>query len=207
MKRVKYMDYHPLQRQDNPIRATDTLARPNQYSGISVWPPYTGYVAGRFVRRGVPEPGAIMHQVASGESAIGIAEKYFKEDASQWGRDLRFYVNSLVYVNYGEGDSTKGIYRGAGNANWAATQVKSGYEVDYARDELKNNIIMIDETLKNDAADLKATFLEIGRSYQSMYPPRGGLTDFFVWRDDFEERRKANQPLDQIKENLKNIFN
>jgi hypothetical protein len=225
MKRVKYMDYHPLQRQDNPIRATDTLARPNQYSGISVWPPYTGfhrnepglsggaptavaqrqggssvkslqpngpdqipaggktvntlgvvapevylrpepgtdnkplkllplnarvqiikdmgggwyyistehgdtgYVAGRFVRRGVPEPGAIMHQVASGESAIGIAEKYFKEDASQWGRDLRFYVNSLVYVNYGEGDSTKGIYREAGNANWAATQVKSGYYI------------------------------------------------------------------------------
>jgi hypothetical protein len=86
-------------------------------------------------------------------------------------------------------------------------ETEGDYEVDYARDELKNNIIMIDETLKNDAADLKATFLEIGRSYQSMYPPRGGLTDFFVWRDDFEERRKANQPLDQIKENLKNIFN
>jgi hypothetical protein len=85
-------------------------------------------------------------------------------------------------------------------------ETEGDYEIDYAQNELKNNISLIDEALKNDAADLRAIFSEIRRSYQSMYPPHGGLTDFFVWRDDFEERRKANQPLDQIKENLKDIF-
>lgn len=39
-----------------------------------------------------------------------------------------------------------------------------------------------------------------------MYPARGGLTDFYVWRDDFDERINANKPLNTVKDELKVIF-
>ena len=79
-------------------------------------------------------------------------------------------------------------------------------EVDYAKKELRKNILMIEDILKNNTADLDKVFDEIKESYQSIYPSHGGLTEFFVWRDDFEERLNANLPLDNIKKELKEIM-
>ena len=39
-----------------------------------------------------------------------------------------------------------------------------------------------------------------------MYPVRGGLTEFYVWRVDFYERVRANKPLTTGKNELKVIF-
>lgn len=78
-------------------------------------------------------------------------------------------------------------------------------EVDYAKKELRKNILRIEDVLNNNTA-LDKIFDEIKESYQSMYPPHGGLTEFFVWRDDFEERLQANQALDNIKNELKEIM-
>lgn len=89
----------------------------------------TGYVISRNIKQNPPEPGAFLHRVTSGESAIGIAEKYFKQEASQWGQDLRFYVNALVYFNHGEGNPAKGIYKANPDDNWADTKVKSDYYI------------------------------------------------------------------------------
>lgn len=85
-------------------------------------------------------------------------------------------------------------------------EAEGDFEINYARNELGTNIILIDAALNDDAADLTETFAEIKRSYQSMYPSHGGLTDFFIWRDDFAQRQKANQPLDKIKEELNAIL-
>lgn len=81
-------------------------------------------------------------------------------------------------------------------------------QVDYARNELRNNIRLI-ETVFGSApnqADLNEILTEIKESYQRMYPPRGGLTEFFIWREDFDQRLRANQPLDRIKDELKVIL-
>lgn len=82
-------------------------------------------------------------------------------------------------------------------------------ETLYARRELFKNIRIIEDALHHDPnpADLHAIFTEVKESYQRMYPPRDGLTEFFIWRDDFDERLKANEPLDSIKERLKAILN
>jgi len=89
----------------------------------------TGYVASFLVRKGLPEPNSILHKIQAGESAIGIAEKYYKKYATEWGQDLRFYVNALVYVNKGEGDPSKGIYKASKEDGWKNTKVRSNYYI------------------------------------------------------------------------------
>lgn len=99
------------------------------WSYISTETGDTGYVASYLVKRGLPEPGAVLHKTESGETAIGIAERYYGRAANQWGQDLRYYVNVLVHVNGGAGDDTKGIYTSHAGANWQETQVRSGYYI------------------------------------------------------------------------------
>lgn len=81
-------------------------------------------------------------------------------------------------------------------------------EVNYAKSELSKNIRLLEEVLSNnsDLADAQEVLDNIKMSFKSMYPPRGGLSDFFVWREDYEERFKANKDLDNIQSELREIF-
>jgi len=56
-----------------------------------------GYVAKHLVSI-APEPGALLHKIQNTETAIGIAERFYK-NAVKPGEDLRFFVNVLSYVN------------------------------------------------------------------------------------------------------------
>jgi hypothetical protein len=58
-----------------------------------------GYVADMYVWTDLPEPNARLHRVEPGQSAIGIAERYYGEYGRDWGQDLRFYVNVLAWAN------------------------------------------------------------------------------------------------------------
>ena len=60
-----------------------------------------GYVASSYIWTHLPEPNAKLHRVESGNSgtAIAIAERYYRQQANDWGQDLRFYVNVLAHVN------------------------------------------------------------------------------------------------------------
>lgn len=62
-------------------------------------------------------------------------------------------------------------------------ETEGGAEVDYAKKELQRDILKIEEVLSNIAVDFDKVFDEVKASYHSMYPPHGGLTDFFLWRD------------------------
>lgn len=59
----------------------------------------TGYVAAGYVKTNMPEPSARLYRVQPGDTAIGVAQKYYYTEAGKWGMDLRFYVNVLAYVN------------------------------------------------------------------------------------------------------------
>ncbi len=63
-----------------------------------------------------------MHSIGPGETAIGIAERYYKQYVAP-GQDLRYYVNVLVYANPGGGIYSKPN----SEASWRDTQVKSGF--------------------------------------------------------------------------------
>jgi hypothetical protein len=81
-------------------------------------------------------------------------------------------------------------------------------EVNYAKKELAQNIEALEGVLSNnvDAAEAQEVLGQIKTSYKSMYPPRGGLSDFFVWREDYEERVKANKQLDDIQSELRKFL-
>ena len=38
--------------------------------------------------------------------------------------------------------------------------------------------------------------------YKILYPSKGGLSDFYIYDDDFQTRLKLNEPLDELKDKL-----
>jgi len=82
------------------------------------------------------------------------------------------------------------------------------FEVNYAKNELAKNIRVLEDVFNNkvDVAEAQEVLDQIKKSFKSMYPPRGGLSEFFVWREDYEERLNANKHLDKIQSELREIF-
>jgi len=60
-----------------------------------------GFVTSEYIWTHLPEPGARLHRVESGVpgTALAITETYYGELATQWGQDLRFFVNVLAHAN------------------------------------------------------------------------------------------------------------
>lgn len=52
----------------------------------------------------------------------------------------------------------------------------------------------------------ESVILEVQREYLNLYPARGGLSDFYIWVDDYQQRQLLNEPLDTIRKRLWEIF-
>ncbi|MFE7062061.1 hypothetical protein ACFVAD_07905 [Sutcliffiella sp. NPDC057660] len=76
------------------------------------------------------------------------------------------------------------------------------------RCSINNQKRIIQETINIIESDLdyEEKVVLIRREYSLLYPPRGGLTEFNIWRDDFEERKRVNEPFDKISNRLWDIF-
>ncbi|MDQ0217380.1 hypothetical protein ELQ35_07430 [Peribacillus cavernae] len=70
-------------------------------------------------------------------------------------------------------------------------------QVDYSLNLVND---YIDNT--NGENDEKNLLSHLRENYQTLNQPRVGLSDYFIWRDNYEEREKANKVLDAIKEDL-----
>jgi len=82
-------------------------------------------------------------------------------------------------------------------------------QTNYAVRVLDRGVKTIKDALnfkKEDAVIPVSTWQELYKDYKSMYPPHGGVTEYFIWRDNFEERVAANQRLSAIKEEISRIF-
>jgi len=84
-----------------------------------------GYVYSKYVMLHPPEPGAILHRVELGQSALEIVKQYYKGDAISWGQDERYYVNVLVEAN--KAKAISGIYKPGQDADWSRTRTREGY--------------------------------------------------------------------------------
>jgi hypothetical protein len=78
----------------------------------------------------------------------------------------------------------------------------------YIINQLDLGLHLIDEYLNStyENIDLKQLFSKLEEIYIKINQPRVGLSDYFIWRDNYEERVKANNSLDAIKKNLSLIF-
>lgn len=47
---------------------------------------------------------------------------------------------------------------------------------------------------------------ELRQASKSLFPPQGGLTDFYVWKEDGSERIALNKPIDELTNLLWNLI-
>ncbi len=104
------------------------LTTPKDWAMVITDKGTVGYVNTLFLFYNPPEPNAILYKLEKNDSAIGVAEKFYKKGVG-WGHDLRFYVNTLVYANRGEGDQRKGIHKDSKDDSWRSTETKEGYYI------------------------------------------------------------------------------
>ena len=80
--------------------SSSPIATPARTQLVEVTTPrgLEGYVPENIVKTDLPCPGARIHVVRSGETALGIAGRFFGH-AQTDGMDGRFYVNVLQFVN------------------------------------------------------------------------------------------------------------
>lgn len=64
---------------------------------------------------------------------------------------------------------------------------------------IRHTLAIIDS---QDTDDYELEIIDIQREYKKLYPARGGLSEFYIWRDDFEERLAVNEPLSKITKRL-----
>ena len=81
-------------------------------------------------------------------------------------------------------------------------------ETLYIIHQLELGLLLIDECLNctYENEDLKQLFSKLEEIYIKINQPRVGLSDYFIWRDNYEERLKVNNGLDKIKKDLTLIF-
>ncbi|WP_025150786.1 hypothetical protein [Bacillus sp. H1a] len=75
-------------------------------------------------------------------------------------------------------------------------------DIDYQISEVRYVINILNECQNNNYIDFDDVINEIKLIYNNLYPPRGGLSDFFIWKADFNECVKANEPLGRIGDEL-----
>lgn len=87
-------------------------------------------------------------------------------------------------------------------------EIENDNETLYIINQLELGILLIDECLNGtyENKDLKQLFSKLEKIYIKINQPRVGLSDYFIWRDNYEERLKVNNGLDKIKKNLTLIF-
>jgi hypothetical protein len=101
----------------------------NQHDAGGGWAQVTtshgeeGYVSNDVVKTDLPCPGARLHIVGDGETALGIAGRYFGA-VEKPGHDGRFFVNVLRFVNpnaVSEGGDWHHVKFAAGRSIWIPT--------------------------------------------------------------------------------------
>jgi len=76
-----------------------------------------------------------------------------------------------------------------------------GWVDSYIR-EAARIIALLEELNQDDEIELK----EVNESIKGLYTGRASLSEFYIWRENEEERIRLNQPLSSIKEQLWKMF-
>jgi len=49
-------------------------------------------------------------------------------------------------------------------------------------------------------------FSQVACEYKKLFAPKSGLSEFYVWKNDFSEREKINNTLEELKKRLWEIL-
>ena len=74
-------------------------------------------------------------------------------------------------------------------------------DINYGKRTIKNIVQYLEMELANDTIGYEVT-----GQYKSMFPPRGGLSEFYIWDNSYEVRYRANHEYEQIKLQIEAIL-
>lgn len=66
--------------------------------------------------------------------------------------------------------------------------------------KLEDLLYIIRSNDDKDTKEIKSTTI-----IEALYPIRGGLTDFYVWKEDAKERIEINKPISELSDKLWNL--
>ena len=77
----------------------------------------------------------------------------------------------------------------------------------YDNGQISFQIGQLEEILNSIKSDNSNEVMErqISILVESLYPSRGRLTDFHVWKDDSKERIRINKPISELNDRLWNL--
>ena len=79
-------------------------------------------------------------------------------------------------------------------------------DINYGMRTIKNMVQYLEMELTNDTIGYEELVSEVARQYKSMFPPRGGLSEFYIWDNSYEVRYRANHEYEQIKLQIEAIL-
>ena len=75
------------------------------------------------------------------------------------------------------------------------------YSIRYSRRIVKETVELLDA----DESDYDK-FQYVVQAYKALYTGRAGLTEYYIWDNDYDKRMKLNEPLDRIHHELWEIM-
>jgi len=73
--------------------------------------------------------------------------------------------------------------------------------ISYSRRIVRNVVVML-ESDKIESVKMEYVI----EAYKSLYPVRGGLTEYYIWDNDYAKRKQLNEPLDRITDEIWKIM-
>ena len=82
------------------------------------------------------------------------------------------------------------------------------YLKKYGDDSIVPSYRIVKSTIEIISSDeeTKIKQQEVIQNYKMLFSGKGGLSEFYIWDNDFETRKKLNEPLDKIHEELWSIM-
>lgn len=83
---------------------------------------------------------------------------------------------------------------------------------DYLELQNDNSIVNIRKLVNNTVVVLESDKSESFKSeyvldaYKSLYTGRAGLTEYYIWDNDYDKRMRLNEPLERIRDDLWEIM-
>lgn len=83
---------------------------------------------------------------------------------------------------------------------------------DYLELQNDNSILNIRKLVNNTVAVLESNESDSVKSeyvldaYRTLYTGRAGLTEYYIWDNDYDNRIKLNEPLERIRDDLWEIM-
>ena len=82
------------------------------------------------------------------------------------------------------------------------------HQTSFLKGEIQNSILMIENALNHNLGkeEIARIMEDLEKDYSRINHPHTGLSDFFIWKENSNERIAANKKLDELKNELKKLI-